>query len=185
METYMKRGRFWRNLLRRLCFVAFGISAFSNPLDRLNLYNIGFGIIIGLFFGYLFKKFLRSLLGLVNRNLKKEKGKESIVYAVDAGMLFLIPFAVMSLISTFYLKWYLTGGFISAGIMSVGTAAALEIGKLKGKQELKNTIITSLVSFVFSFIWTLSVQLLIRVPGFIEGGISILRSVLLKGGGPI
>ena len=185
MEQYMNKGKVWRNLLRRLCFIAFGITGFTNPLDRLNLYNIGFGIIIGLLFGYLFKKFLRSLLRLFNGALKKEKGKETIFYAVDTGMLVLIPFAVMALLSTFYLKWSMTGGFISTGIMAVGAAAALEIGKLKGRQEIKNTISTSVISYLFSFVWTLSAQLLVRLPGLLEGGINLLRSVLSKGGGTL
>lgn len=177
----MSKGKAWRSLLRRLCFIAFGIAAFSKPLDRLNLYNIGFGIVVGLFFGFLFKKFLRSFLSLINKNLRKEKGKETIYYAVEIGMLFLIPFAVMVLIATFYFKWSMSGGFIAAGIMAVGTAAALEIGKLTGRQELKNTIISSGVSFLFSLLWNLSTQILVKVPGFIEGGISLLSSVF-KGG---
>lgn len=185
MEQYMVEGKAWRNLLGKLCFIAFGITGLSNPLDRLNLYNIGLGIIIGLFFGFLFKKFLQIFLGLLNGALKKEMGKESLLYAVDTGMLFLIPFAVMVLVSTFYFKWSMTGRFISAGIMAVGTAAALEMGKLKGKQEIKNTIITTGVSFLFTFLWTLSFQFLVRLPGLLEGGINLLRSVLSKGGGAL
>lgn len=178
MEKYMSKGKFWRSLLRRLSFIAFGITAFSNPLDILNLYSIGWGIITGLLFGFIFNKFLRSFLCLFNRDLKKEKGKESIFYAVDTGMLFLIPFSAMTLISTFYLRWSLTGGFISAGIMAVGTAAALEVAKLRGKQEIKNTVITSVVAFLFSFVWTLSAQLLVKVPGLIEGAANLLRAML-------
>lgn len=182
MEQYINEGKAFRNLLRKLCFMAFGISAFSNPTDRLNLYNISFGIVIGLLFGAVFKKFLRALMGAFNRSFKKEKGKEAINYAVDTGMLFLVPFAVMALISTFYLKWSMTGGFISAGIMAVGTAVALEIAKLKGRQETKNTIAMSVVAWMFSFVWMLSVQLLVKMPAFLEGGVNLIRSFATKGG---
>jgi len=177
------KGKAWRDLVRRVCFIAFRISAFSNPLDRLNIYNIIFGAVIGLFFGWLFKKFLRGFLGLFNSKFKKEKVKHIIRYAVDNSMLFLAPFAAMLLIATFYLKWSMTSAFISAGIMSVGTASAIEIGKLKGKQEIRNTIATSGVSFLFSFIWTLSYQYLIKIPALLDGGVTIIRSTLSGGGG--
>jgi len=185
MEQYIKikQGRMWRNLLRWICFISFGVTAFSNPLDRWNLSNIGFGMAAGLFFGYLFRRFLRGFLGLFNSQLKKEKGKESVFYAVDCGMLFLCPFAAMALLSVFYLKWSMTAVFISAGVMAVGTASALEMGKLKGVQEIKNTIAAAFVSYLFSFVWTLSAQWLARAPLYIEGGVNLLRSVLAKGGG--
>jgi len=185
MEEYFNKGKAWRNLLRRICFAAFGITAFSNPLDRWNLSNIGFGIVAGLLFGYLFRKFLRGFLNLFNLRLKKEKGKESIVYAVDSGMLFLCPFAAMALLSAFYLKWSMSAVFISAGLMAVGTASDLEVGKIKGAQEIKNTIAAAFVSYLFSFAWTLSAQWLARAPSYIEGGVSLLRSVLGKGGGSL
>ena len=185
MSEDISKGKGWRNLMRRLSFIVFGICAFSNPLDRLNIYNILFGIVIGLFFGWLFKKFLRGFLGLFNGKFKKEQGKEVIRYAVDNGMLFLIPFAVMVVIATFYLNWSMTGGFISAGIMAVGTAAAITMGKLKGKQEIRNTIATSGVSFLFSFIWTLSFAFLVKAPPLLEGGIMMVRSLISGGGMPL
>ena len=182
MQEDINKGKGWRSLVRRLCFIAFGICAFTNPLDRINLYNILFGIAIGLFFGWLFKKFLRGFLGLFNGKFKKEQGKEVIRYAVDTGMLFLTPFAVMLLIAVFYLNWSLTAGFISAGIMSAGTAAAITMGKLKGKQEIRNTLATSGVSFLFSFLWSLSYPYLMKAPAIIEGG-SVLLRTLISGGG--
>lgn len=182
-NKYIEKGSGFKNLIRRICFISFGVSAFSNPLERLNLYNIVFGIVIGLFFGWLFKKFLRGFLGLFNSKFKKEKGKRVIRSAVDDGMLFLAPFAIMVIIATFYLKWSMTSSFISAGIMAVGTSSAIEFGKLKGKQEIRNTIATSGVSFLFSFIWTLSYQFLVKAPALIEGGVNIIHSMISGGGG--
>ena len=183
MEDNMYSSSAWRGLLRNLCFIAFGVTAFYNPLDPLNPYSIGFGIVVGMLLGWLFKKFLRGFLGASNSKLKREKGKKVIYYAVENGMLFLIPFAVMVLIATFILKWSMTTGFISAGIMAVGTAAAIEIGKIVNKREIKNTLITSGISFLFSLTWTLSVRILVKAPGMLEGGISLLRSILTQGGG--
>ena len=180
----MNRGRAFRKLLRWVCFAAFGITAFSNPLDRWNPAYIGFDMTAGLLFGYLFRKFLRGFLSMFNGSLKKEMGREAIAYAVDSGMLFLCPFAAMSLLSVYCLRWSVTAVFVSAGVMAVGTASALEIAKLRGSQELKNTVVTAFVSYLFSFIWTSSAQWLARAPLYVEGSVNLPRSVLGKGGGP-
>jgi hypothetical protein len=162
--------------------MAFGIGAMANPLDVLNLYNIGVGAFIGLMFGWLFRMFLKGFLGMFNGSFQKEKGKEAIRYAVDNGMLFLSPFALMLLLATFYLNWSMTVPFISAGIMAVGTASAIEMGRLQGKQAVKNTIAASVVSFAASFVWTLSFPTLYKAPSLIEGGVSLVLS-LIGGGG--
>jgi len=185
MEFDFEKGMGARRFIRNLCFICFGVSAFSNPLDRFNLYNIGFGIVVGLLFGWLFKLFIRGLLSLFNPKLKKEQGKKVIHYVVDMGMMFIAPFALMALMATFYLKWSMTGGFISAGIMAVATASAIEMGKFTGKQQIKNTIITSVISYLFSYIWTFSSGYMAKAPGFIEGGINLLRSILSNGGGSL
>lgn len=176
------QGRGLKNLVRRLCFMTIGICALTNPMDFLNLYNIGFGIFCGLLFGALFRLFLKGFLGMLNGRFKKEKGKDAIRYAVDSGMLFLAPFVLMLAIAVLYLGWSMTAPFISAGVMAVGTASAIEMGKMQGKQGIKNTIATSGVSFAFSFLWTLSFSYLNMAPSLIEGGIGLLRS-LMGGGG--
>lgn len=140
MSDEIAKGKGVRSLLRRLCFMAFGIAAFFNPLDRFNPVNIIFGIVIGLLFGFLCKGFLTRLLGLINPGLKQSHGKKIISIAVDLGMTFMVPFAVMALLATFFMGWTITGGFVSAGLMTAGASASMEVGKLKGKPELKNTI---------------------------------------------
>lgn len=176
-------GSGWKSMIHSLSFIAFGVSAISNPLDRMNVYNIVLGVLIGLVFGWIFKSMLKGFLGLFNGPTKKEKGKRAIKMAVDNGMLFTIPFAVMIVLATFVLNWSMTVAFVSAGIMAVGTATAIEIGTLKGKQEIKNTLLTSGMSFLFSFAWTLSYQFFVKAPPFVEGGIAIIRSMLSGGGG--
>lgn len=173
-----KQGKGLKSLVRRLCFMVIGICALANPMDFLNPYNIGFGIFCGLLLGTLFRMFLKGFLGMLNGKFKREKGKVAVRYAVDSGMLFLVPFALMLAIAVFYLGWSMTAPFISAGIMAVGTASAIEMGKIQGKQGIKNTIATSVVSFVFSFLWTMSLTYLNKAPAFIEGGISLLRSLM-------
>jgi len=171
-----------KNLVRNLCFIAIGISAFTNPLEPINLYHTAFGAVAGLLFGWLFRKFLRAFLGLFNSKLKKEKGKAVIRNAVDSGMLFLTPFAVMMLIAVYYLNWSETRGFVSAGIMAVGTAAAIEMGRVKGKQEIKTTIAASGISLMFSFLWTLSYAYMAKAPALIEGGAGLVGGILSGGG---
>ena len=172
-------------LIRALCFMIIGICAFTDPLDPFNLYHIGFGIIAGSIFGFLFRMFLRAFLNILNGKLNKEQGKTAIRGAVDRGMLFLIPFVVMLIIATFLLKWSMTAAFISAGIMAVGTAAAIEMGKIKGKQDIRNTIATSGVSYLFSFLWTLSFPFLVKIPPLMEGGIGLLQQFISGGGGAL
>ena len=183
MSDTEKNGKGAGVLLRTLCFMMIGICAFSDPVDLFNPYRIGFGIITGSLFGFLFRIFLRAFLNLLNGKLKRELGKAAIKSAVDRGMLFLIPFVVMLIIAAFLLEWSMTAAFISAGIMAVGTAAAIEMGKLKGKQEIRNTIATSGVSYLFTFLWTLSFPFLVKIPPLMEGGIGLLKQFLSGGGG--
>lgn len=168
MEDYQK-GNGLRGFLRRICFIFFGILAFSNPLDLYNPYNIGFGAIAGLFFGFLCRLFLIRLLSALNPQIKQHIGKNAISAAVNRGMMFMIPFTVMAFFSFYYLKWFITSGFLSVGIMSAAACASIEIGKLKQKQEIKNTVVTSLTASAFSTLWIFGTGFLAVVPGFIEG----------------
>ena len=171
-----KKDNFFRSLLRKLCFATFGVTAFSDPANLYNIVNIVYGVIIGLIFGFLCKVFLSGILGMLNKDLKQNHGRKIISYAVEKGMTFIIPFAVMAALATFYMGWSMTAGFVSAGIMTAGVSAATEIGKIKGKTEIKNTIFTSLVSWAFSTLWLFSVAYLGKLPAYIEGGIKILKS---------
>lgn len=168
--------------IRFICFASFGVCTFYSYLEPTNLYRLGFGLLFGIFFGWLFKFFLNGFLGLFNHRIKKEHGKLVIKNATKASMVLMIPFAFMLLIATFYLHWSQTAAFVSAGIMAVGTASAIEVGKLIGKSSIKNTMITSAVSLLFSFTWILSTAFLIKVPSIIEGGAEIIKSLLSKGG---
>ncbi len=182
MEKDRQKAPVAHSLIRRLCFIAIGISAFSDQMERLNPYNIVFGAIAGLLFGWFFRIFLRSFLSLFNGKFKKEKGKHPIRNAVDSGMLFLVPFTVMLLFAVYYLNWSETRAFVAAGFMAVGTAAAVEFGKAKGKQELRNTLATSGISFLFSFLWTLSYPLLAKAPSLLEGGVELIKQIISGGG---
>ena len=183
MEEIEKKGRGLGAFLRTVCFLIIGICAFSNPLDPINLFNIGFGAITGLIFGFLYRRFLCGFLNMFNSKLKKEHGKKVVRDAVDRGMLFIIPFVVMLAAATYLLNWSMTAAFVSAGIMAVGTASSIETGKIKGKQEIKNTIAASGISGLFSFLWIMSYPFLAKAPLLLEGGITLIKQMMAGGGG--
>ena len=177
----LSSGKRW---LARLCFITIGICSIANPLDYFNLYYIGFGVVLGLLFGFLFRWFLKRFLNTFNFKYKKAGGKLALDYAVENGLLYLIPYAVMMAFATFYFGWSMTLGFVSTGIMTVGITSAMELGKLKGKQEIKNTIATSVVCFLFSTVWTMGLPYYTKVPSLLEGGVTLIRSIM-GGGGPL
>lgn len=179
-EFTLSVGKRW---LARLCFLIIGINSFSNPIDRLNPYYIGTGIVFGLLFGWLFQMFLKSFLNTFNWKYKKEGGKNGLKYAIENGLLYLIPYVVLMTLATFYFRWSLTLGFVSTGIMTAGASATMELGKIKGKQEIKNTIATTIVAFLFSTIWTLGIPYMMKIPSLLEGGITLVRSLMQGGGG--
>lgn len=178
MMEDLKKGHGLRSFLRRLCFISFGVTAFANPANLFNLVNLVYGILIGLLFGFLCKALLTGVLGVFNRDLKTLHGQKVISYAVDKGMTYMIPFAVMALLATFILDWSITGRFLSAGIMAAGVSASMEIAKLNGKQAIKNTLITSIVTGTMAIVWLFSSGFLGKIPPYLEGGASIVISLV-------
>ena len=166
-----------RSLMRRLAFMTFGVAAFVNPMRPLAIAHILFGLVVGLFFGWICKLFLVGMLGLFNPTLRKEQGKVKIRHAVEHGMLYMIPFAILAALSAFYLKWTITTGFFSTALMTAGGIAAFEIGRLRGKQAIKNTLLTSGLSFLFSTSWLLLVGILANVPAMLDGLMTFVQSL--------
>lgn len=164
------------SLVRKLCFAIFGITAFAGGIGGYGYAAIGFGIFAGLLFGWLCRLFLTGFLLLLNRELRQDGRQKDVGAAVERGMLFLIPFAVMAALAVYFLGWTGVAGFVSAGLMTAGGSAALEIGKLKGKQEIKNTIAASVLSYLFSALWITSAGLLSKIPPYVEGGIGLLKT---------
>jgi len=177
-EYALSSGKRW---LARLSFILIGISSFANPLDFFNLYNIGTGLILGLLYGFIFQLFLRSFLSTFNWKYKKTGGSKALRYSVENGLIYLVPYALIMTLATFILGWGMSLGFVSTGIMTVGATATMELGKIKGKQEIKNTIATTVVAFLFSTLWTLGLPYMVKLPALIEGGITLVKS-LIKGG---
>lgn len=168
---------FYRFVIR-LCFMGFGVCAYVNPAGKYNVSNIVFGALIGLFFGYLFKKFISAFLGALNADIKIKHGKKAVSSSIEKGMIYILPFCAMSLFAVFFMNWTATAGFVSAGIMTAGGSASVEIGKIKGKQHLKNTVASSAVSWLFSTLWIFSLNFLAKVPMYAEGIVNLLKAFL-------
>jgi len=183
MEDRPARGPGLRRLVGLVSFMAIGVSTVADPLNRFNLYRLGVGILLGLLFGGLFKRFLALFLGWFNGAFRREYGREAVRYVVESGTVFMAPFAFMLLVAVYYLGWSMTVGFVSAGVMAVGTAVAIDMAKIQGRSELKNTAVTTAVSFLFSLLWTLTFPYYTRAPLYLEGGLRLLRSLAGGGGG--
>lgn len=166
------------NLLRHLGFMFLGVLAFYDPQDPLNIAVIAFGCILGISYSILYKGFIHRALRLLNGKVKKEHGKEPMARAVALGGLFILPFALLAGLSTLWFGWQLNTSFVTTGVTAIGTAAGLEFSKLTGKPRLKNTLTTASLSWVFSTLWTFGIPYLVHAPGFIEGGISLVRSLI-------
>lgn len=174
----LKRGNGTRGFLRHLCFATFGIAALADVTNLLNPVNIIFGAILGIVFGIICRGFFSGILGSLNKDLKKEHGKKVVSYSVGRGMAYLIPFAAIAILSTFVLGWNVPGGFLSAGLMTGGIASSLELDKFLGKASTKNSIMASVVCGTFAAVWTIGIRFAAMVPQYIEGGITLLGSLM-------
>lgn len=175
------RGSGTKGLLRNLSFIVFGFVLFFDPFAPYNAFNIGFGVIVCLLIGWLYKIFLRLFLVAVNKELRQNLGKGVIYMAVDNAMLFLIPFAVMVAVATYLLNWHVGTVFMSAAFMIVGTSAAIEVGRLLDKPSMRNTVAASAVAFMFSAGIINVISKLSFVPGILEG-VLMLIPTLIQGG---
>lgn len=183
MSEVFEQGKLARGFMRWLSFTAFGMTLFVDQTDLFNPIRLGLGIVIAWLFAFLFRLFLNMFLSTFNSKAKKEHGRHIAAYSVEQGMLYMVPFALMAILATFVLRWPSTWAFMSTGTMAVGTASSIELNRVLGKQSLKNTVITSLVSFGFSFILTMGLPYVMNLPGIIQGALDMIPTLLGKGGG--
>lgn len=174
----LKRGKGARGFLRNLCFAAFGVTALLDIADPYDPVNLVFGALVGLVFGFIVRRFLSGIVGVMNRDLRESHGKHAASLAVGKGMTFLVPFAVMATLATFLLGWSVPGGFLSAGLMTAGIAGSMEIDRLKGKTNARNNLAASMVCGAFSALWTLGIGYAGMVPAYIDGGLQLLGSLI-------
>ena len=167
-----------------LAFVLMGVSGMANPMDLNSLINILWGLVVGLLLSGFYGIVLRIVMSLFNRRYLKEYQQGTIRTIINLGRLYLLPSAVMMCVSVYVLRWSTSAVFISAGLMAVGAAAVMELSRVRGKQALVTGIVVTITTSLFVTGWSISQPYLIRVPGLIQGGILLLRS-LMSGGGPL
>jgi len=176
------KGSPWYSLAALFCFAVFGVIGLLNPFDRFNPVSIILGITVGICFGFLCRLLLSVVLGLANRSLKTPHGRGIVGAAVARSMLFLLPFALMSLLAAYVLRWSALSAFVSAGLMTAAVAAAIELGRIKAKPEIKDTILASVVAWALSAAWIYALGFLGRLPLYVESAVRLLSSL---GGSPL
>ncbi len=174
----LQKGKGVRGFWRIFCFAAFGITALVDITNPYNLVNLMLGALTGLLFGWVTRRFLILLIGLFNRDLKKEQGKDIVSLAVGKGLIFMVPFAVLSLLATFVLGWSVPGGFLSVGLMAGGVGSALELDRIKGKSSIQNSLASTVGCGAFSALWALGIGWISIVPAYITGGFHLIKSLL-------
>lgn len=166
------------SLIGACSFMVFGIVGYMNLRSPWNITNIVFGILVGLIFGFIGKLLFSLLLTLLNNDIKKSEGKGAIKAAVRRSTIFMFPYAVLVFLSSYFLGWAAAAVFFSAAIMNTGVMAATEIGRLKGKPAIKNTIATTISAALVSYLWIFSAGYLKNVPAMLESLVTLGLSVL-------
>jgi len=158
-----------------ICFAVFGVVSFMDINYPDNPINIGVGIVIGLLFSFVSKKVLSILVSMFNGKLKTTHGRKIVKEMVSKTLVYMLPFAVMAFFSTYYLGWTANSAFVSSAVMTCAALTAVEIGKLKEKPSIVDTIATTVSSSILSTVWVLSIGLLRVIPGYV---LAIIKLVL-------
>ena len=164
--------------LRRICFILLGIVGFADATDPFEIGRLTAGIIVGILFGFVASVFFKMVLWLMNPKLNKTTGKKAIKEVVDRGMMFLLPFTVMSILAVFVLGWQANSVFVGPALMCVGVVVSSELEKAWGKAKFKNTITTVALSGGFASLWILAVNKAKFLPSYIAGGYDLIRSLI-------
>ncbi len=150
-----------------VCFAIFGMVGSFQQGQEFNVLNLLFGMLVGLVFGWFSMLFLTILLRWINPGLKKTQKKGFARRAVSAGMVFMVPFAMMTFMAATILHWKSAGLFVSAAISTVAVATGAEISKLYEKPRLWNNILPSVVAAACSMAWLFVIVQIQSIPATI------------------
>ncbi len=141
-----------------ICFLVFGLLI---PFTKPDLQAATFllSVLLSLAVGLLMVKLLILLFNLANPQLRRDNAGQFAREAVGAGMLFMIPFAVLAALAQLALGWNAVMPFASAAVMTSVATAGTEVMK-RGAQGVKNVLIPSVAAFLFSTVWMMLIQLL-------------------------
>lgn len=142
-----------------ICFIVFGfLNSFGK--DKLEIKNLLLSIGVSVILAVVTVYMLVLMLNAFNSKLRKETEGKFAKEAVEAGMLFMIPFTILAVLAKFGLGWTGVMPFASAGITTATAVVGTEVMK-KGAKGIKNVIIPSLLAFLISTVWMLLIAKLL------------------------
>lgn len=150
-----KKTAFWPSYL---CFTVFGVLIPFSKSD-VQAVSVLLSVLLALAVGLLAVKLQIILFNSGNPALRAETAGQFAPEAVGVGMVFMIPFTVLAVLSRLLLNWDAVMPFASAAIMTSAATAGAEVMK-KGAQGIKNVLIPSGVAFVLSTGWMMLVAML-------------------------
>lgn len=164
---------------RLIGFALMGFVAFSKPAKDVDLLNALFSALTGLFFGSVYRAFLVWFTKPFNRELKEKYGKKAVKKALDNGLVYIFPFAVIVFISRFFFGASLIVPLFSSALLIGAISGASSVNALREKPSAANNVVAFIVSSVFTTLWIYYSPWLARVPIYAESGLKLLQ-VLLK-----
>ena len=153
MNENKKSHTGFKRFIGIICFAVFGVVSAFDQAHTSSLLNIFYGLAVGLVFGWVSMLVLAIFLSWINPGLKKTQRKGFARRAVSSGMVYMVPFAVMAFLVTYYLHWKSAGLFVSAAVSAVAVATGAEISKLYEKPKLWNNIVPSVLAAACSMVW--------------------------------
>jgi hypothetical protein len=150
-----------------LCFALFGMLGSLQQGQEFNVLNLLYGLLVGLVFGWVSMMILTIFLRWINPGLKTTQKKGFARRAVSAGMVFMVPFALMAFMAVYLLHWKSAGLFVSAAISTAAVAMGAEISKLYEKPRLWNNIVPSVLASACSMVWLFLIIQIQSIPSTI------------------
>lgn len=108
--------------------------------------------------------FLNLLLGTFNSKTKAIIGADGIAGIITHCFVILLPFTILALVSTYWLKWNAAQVFASSGLMVCGASIGAEMVKNGGGRFL-GAFLPTLWCMFLSTTWMLLPTLIARVIG--------------------
>lgn len=162
------------SIIGTFSFMVFGVVGYLNLRIPWNSTEIVFGVIVGLIFGFISKLIFIRLLSILNGDIRKSRGSRAIKEVVRRSTVFMFPYAVLVFLAAYFLGWAAASALFSAAIMNTGVMVSSEVGKLKEKPVVRNTIATSLTATAISYLWMYSA-------GYLKDAPAMLQSLVTMG----
>ena len=179
-EKVLPRHTGWKRFFGLLCFCIFGMVGFLHQGNDLNVWDMLYGALVGLIFGFLSMLFLAIVLRIINNKLKKIYKKGFARKSVSEGMVYMVPFAVMAVLAAYYLNWSSAGLFVSAAIVAAASGTGAAISRLYDKPKLLNNIVPSFIASACSMAWLYFIVQIQSVPSGVMGIIGMITQFSAK-----